>query len=192
MTKSLQATTSVPTGDAAFYTVTAIATDFARAYAKLDVAWPTRAKIVGFLMAKTTGTVPRNSCKAVRHATFEIPVSAIGPVEGRGVATPFSPPRCTQGYVGAGPEDFNFLWQGTFDGTSFRLNFQPLQGGPLGYEAGFHLMYYPTPPPFVIPFNGESGLLELQLSNSGPEKLAGGGGTATLDGWLELHISTVT
>jgi hypothetical protein len=186
--KSVQATTTVPTGDAP-YTVTVTATDFAGSTTQLQAAWPTHAQIVGFLVAKTTATVPGNSCKSVWHATFELPISALGPVEGGGVATPLSPPRCTAGFVGPGPQEFNFRWQGTFDGKSFKLTFLP-EGGPGGFEGGFHLMYYPAPPPFVIPFNGTSGTIDINLSNSGPEELAGGGGTASIDGWIELHIST--
>lgn len=186
--RTVTVSSPVPPDGPATHLVTVTIADFAGHEVTQAFTWPTRVQLGGLLVARTTETVPGNSCRAVWHATFQIELARIGPVEGSGIAEPFSGPRCDLGYSAAGPVEFPFLWVGGFDGERFSLEFQPLGGGPGGFDGGFHLMYYPTPAPFVIPFDGYHGTIDISLSNAGAEELAGGGGAASLDGWIELHI----
>ena len=183
----LQPSFTVPNDPPDVIVVTISTKDFAGNARTIELDYPTKAEWIGIATLKSTSTVPGNSCTMQWLVSLKVFVGGKGAVQGIASASPLGPPRCVKGFVGAAAETFDLKIAGTFDGDAFRLQFFPLQS-PGGFESGFHLLYYPGPPKIELPLKspGRTVDIDVDLSNSGPEELRGGGGTATLKGDMFL------
>ncbi len=141
----------------------------------------------GSLDVESQETARGNTNTAIWSGPIMVTVRADGSVVGTASATSAGP---TGSYVGRPATAATFAVSGAFTGMGFDLRFSATSLS--GYEAGFHLLYFPGPPTIHVP------LLKLKmlkkpfadgffaLFNAGPEELRGGGGTALADGLITL------
>jgi hypothetical protein len=143
----------------------------------------------GTFDVRSLSTVPNNSCTSTWDGKFTVRVRDNGTVIGKGDATATEPPQCASGLSSAVPiaTHATLLVSGGFTGTEFRLRFTATALQPSGFEAGFHVLYYPGPPTVRVPLvTSTRAVGEVNLFNSGSEELRGGGGTASLVGRITL------
>lgn len=142
----------------------------------------------GTFMMHALQTVPQNSCTSAWAGTVNLLVRRNGSVGGDGDAMATEAPSCVAGFTGvAAANHVTLSLSGTFTGSDFQLRFVATSVDPPGYEAGFHVLYYPGPPTVRVPLVGTqraAGVVDLY--NAGPEELSGGGGASSLLGVLVL------
>lgn len=185
--KELTVETAIPADARDVYTAFVWVKDFAGNSQRIALGWRTKATWRGLMVGKASAEVSNegftNSCRAVWHMLVELdPISERGPVTGTGIANLLSGPTCTYGTF---PEvAIRTQVTGTFDGRRFRLQFPAIEWG--GYDVAFHVLFYPNLRTLDLPVRGAFATTDFVFTQSGPEELAGGGATATLDGHLAL------
>jgi hypothetical protein len=142
----------------------------------------------GTIHAISTETVPGNQCGGKWKGTIDLEVSRKRKVTGEAVITPVTTPSCALGPVQVEPvERITTAVEGVLLKKRFELRFTEPQLIGL-WEAGAHLFYYPGPPTIRVPLkSARRAATDLDLSNTGKEELAGGGGKATVTGTLKLR-----
>ncbi len=87
--------------------------------------------------------------------------------------------------------DVTFTVTGTYDGKAFKLQLAPSGVENMAaFSVGLHLFSLPAPSLTIGAVRSGSRTLRASSTfhreNSGPEELAGGGGSSTLDGSLSM------
>lgn len=83
-----------------------------------------------------------------------------------------------------------FRVSGTFDGHLFHIQLSLVKVLSGGFDAGLHVLWFPEPYTIDIPWgkgSAHSGSADLMITNDEGE-LAGGGASASLDGYLQLLL----
>jgi hypothetical protein len=140
----------------------------------------------GRWLVNATATVPGNSCTSAWEGTVALVVRENGTVGGTSNMHATQAPTCVGGFTGvAAATQASLVVNGTFTGSEFLLRFSASSIN--GFDAGFHVLYYPGPPTVRVPLISKSTALGVFVpTNLGPEELAGGGGTAQAVGLAVL------
>jgi hypothetical protein len=183
----------VPENPPEFITFTATVTDSQGQPQGVVVQYPTRGVWYGDIHGTTTDVGPSFSCagsfRGLIRVVVESPATSGKPVtvSGDAIATAsvggcqFPPNFPSTG-------DVTFTLTGTFDGKVFDLQLAPSGiENQAGWAVGMHLFSYPAPSlPIIVTRSGSQAGGHFHRENSGPEELAGGGATATLDGQVDM------